>query len=114
MQAVITYPESYVEALKAEAVGLRNQIEALELERSESTSWGAVSEARSVARHAQQELIDVRAELERTREELANQPSRRELGQLKAHTESLERKVAEQSAKIHELEKALEASAPTP
>lgn len=106
----ITYPESVVLNLRDELERSRTRIRELEAERGESGQWSAVSEARAAARRAQQELIDVRAELERTQQEFANQPSRRELGQLQVHCESLERKVAEQSGRIAELEALVESA----
>lgn len=106
----IMYPESVVLNLRDELERARATIRDLENERTESDAWSALSTAREAAHRAQQQTIEATNELERTRQELANQPNRRELSQLQVHCESLERKVAEQSGRIAELEALVESA----
>lgn len=108
----ITYPEGVVLNLRDELERALTRVRELETERSESDGWASLSSAREAAHRAQQQVIEATNELERTRQELSK-PIHREFSQLKVHCEALERKVAEQSGRIAELEAKLQDANPT-
>lgn len=82
MHAVTTYSENHVNALRSELERAAAQIETLQAERAASDSWSALSEAKEQAHRAQQEAVNLSAELERERQ--AKGPSLRELQQLRS------------------------------
>jgi chromosome segregation ATPase len=85
MHAVTTYSENTVNALRSELEQAHVTIAELRAERDAADSWAALSEAKAAAHKAQQEAVNLAAELERERQEKA--PGRRELVQLQSDLE---------------------------
>lgn len=89
--AITTYSENTVNALRAELEQAHTTIAELRAERSASDSWSALSEAKEQAHRAQQEAVNLSAELERERQQRS--PGLRELNQLRSDLEYAQERV---------------------